>query len=236
MEGRRRWLRGASARPGALIPTSRAIALGIFLTWAGLVGVGCAAADVWVARAGSGAGSCRAGGTAGKFWSAAGDEAVLVGTCGAGGGGGGGMRPCMLRRRGGGMAGPGCSAALCEPAWCCADGAWAGGGGMAGPGCSAALCEPAWCCADGAWAGGGGGGGVGGGWGLLGAGKEGVCQVTGVGGDEAGVESGFGDSKGEVAGLEMSIWWPGGSTPGMPRRGTSFSRETCRWFSEELMV
>ena len=211
MEGRRRWLRGASARPGALIPTSRAIALGIFLTWAGLVGVGCAAADVWVARAGSGAGSCRAGGTAGKFWSAAGDEAVLVGTCGAGGGGGGGMRPCMLRRRGGGMAGPGCSAALCEPAWCCADGAWAGGGG-------------------------GGGGGVGGGWGLLGAGKEGVCQVTGVGGDEAGVESGFGDSKGEVAGLEMSIWWPGGSTPGMPRRGTSFSRETCRWFSEELMV
>ena len=209
MEGRRRWLRGASARPGALIPTSRAIALGIFLIWAGLVGVGCAAADVWVARAGSGAGSCRAGGTAGKFWSAAGDEAVLVGTCGAGGGGGGGMRPCMLRRRGGGMAGPGCSAALCEPAWCCADGAWAGGGG---------------------------GGGVGGGWGLLGAGKEGVCQVTGVGGDEAGVESGFGDSKGEVAGLEMSIWWPGGSTPGMPRRGTSFSRETCRWFSEELMV
>ena len=209
MEGRRRWLRGASARPGALIPTSRAIALGIFLTWAGLVGVGCAAADVWVARAGSGAGSCRAGGTAGKFWSAAGDEAVLVGTCGAGGGGGGGMRPCMLRRRGGGMAGPGCSAAPCEPAWCCADGAWAGGGG---------------------------GGGVGGGWGLLGAGKEGVCQVTGVGGDEAGVESGFGDSKGEVAGLEMSICWPGGSTPGMPRRGTSFSRETCRWFSGELMV
>ena len=209
MEGRRRWLRGASARPGALIPTSRAIALGIFLIWAGLVGVGCAAADVWVARAGSGAGSCRAGGSAGKFWSAAGDEAVLVGTCGAGGGGGGGMRPCMLRRRGGGMAGPGCSAALCEPAWCCADGAWAGGGG---------------------------GGGVGGGWGLLGAGKEGVCQVTGVGGDEAGVESGFGDSKGEVAGLEMSICWPGGSTPGMPRRGTSFSRETCRWFSEELMV
>ena len=209
MEGRRRWLRGASARPGALIPTSRAIALGIFLTWAGLVGVGCAAGDVWVARAGSGAGSCRAGGSAGKFWSAAGDEAVLVGTCGAGGGGGGGMRPCRLRRRGGGMAGTGCSAAPCEPAWCCADGAWAGGGG---------------------------GGGVGGGWGLLGAGKEGVCQVTGVGGGEAGVESGFGDSKGEVAGLEMSICWPGGSTPGMPRRGTSFSRETCRWFSEELMV